>query len=104
MSPDTVRLLKWVSGGLEAFFGIPILGGSIILSLSWTPLIVMLVLHIIIVVFSYQQDETAYGNIVGIVTSCIAWIPIIGMIMHIITAIVIFIEVIKQPERLIDGV
>ena len=104
MNPETVRMLKWISGGLEAFFGIPILGGSIIISLSWKPLLVLLVLHIIVVVFSYQQGEYAYGNIFGIVSSCIGWIPVVGMIMHILTAIFIFIELIKTPEKAVsDG-
>ncbi len=103
MNPETVRLLKWTSGGLEAFFGIPILGGSIIISMSWTPLVVLLILHIITVVFSYRQGEYAYGNIFGIVSSCIGWIPIVGMIMHILTAIFIFIELIKTPEKVMSN-
>lgn len=104
MNPDTVRMMRWVSGGLEAFFGIPIIGGSIIIGLNWTPLLFLLILHIIIVVFSYQYGVCAYGNIFGIVSSCIGWIPIVGMVMHILTAIFIFIELIKTPEKAVgDG-
>lgn len=102
MNPETVRMMKYISGGLEAFLGIPILGGTIILSLNWTPLLFLLILHIIIVVFSYQYGVYAYGNIFGIVSSCVGWIPIVGMIMHILTAIFIFIEIIKTPEKAVS--
>jgi hypothetical protein len=34
----------------------------------------------------------------GIVCSAIAWIPIVGMIMHILTAIFLLIEAAKDNE------
>lgn len=86
------RILKWVSGGLEAALGIPVLGGTIIVSLAWTPLIVTLALHIVTVVLSKQENRPIAGNILGIVTSCIGWIPLVGMIMHIITAVFVLVE------------
>ncbi|NDI34748.1 hypothetical protein [Chengkuizengella sediminis] len=91
--------LKWVTGGLEAILGIPILGGSIVLGLAWTPLIIMLVLHIITLAVCSKEGSTKTPSIVGIITSCIAWIPIVGMIMHIITAILLLVSAAKSsPE------
>lgn len=85
-------------GGSEAFLGIPILGGAIILGLYW-PLIVMLVLHIVTLIFSLQDRKKMHGSILGIVTSCIACIPIVGMIMHILSAIFLLIDAAIQPKN-----
>ncbi|WP_156288518.1 hypothetical protein [Oceanobacillus salinisoli] len=85
-------ILKWVSGGLEAFWGIPIIGGTIILAYAWMPLMVMLILHIVTLVFSVREREKFHGSILGIITSTIGWIPIVGMIMHIITAVFLLID------------
>jgi hypothetical protein len=89
---DAIRLLKWISAGLEAFLGIPIIGGSVVLSLVWTPLLFMLALHIVIVVLAKKENLPTGANTIGIITSFIAWIPIVGMIMHIVTAICILLE------------
>ncbi|MEI4802550.1 hypothetical protein WAZ07_14725 [Bacillus sp. FJAT-51639] len=95
---DTVKILKWVSGGLEALFGIPVLGGAIIVSLFWLPLLFMLALHIITLVLAKQSGMNANGNVLGIVTSCIAWIPFVGMIMHILSAIFIMMDAARKEE------
>lgn len=96
------KLLQWISGGLELFLGIPLLGGTIVISFLYTPLALMLVLHIVTLYFIVQEsreksDRT--GSIVGIVTSCIAWIPFVGMTMHIITGVLLLINAAKnQPS------
>ncbi|WP_113930629.1 hypothetical protein [Bacillus sp. P14.5] len=93
------RIMKWVTGAFEALLGVPILGAAIVLGFLWTPLAIMLILHIITLVLT-KRDEGAYtGSILGIVTSCIAWIPFVGMIMHIITAIFLMIDASKTDRR-----
>ncbi|WP_048600381.1 hypothetical protein [Rubeoparvulum massiliense] len=91
-------ILKWVSGGLEAFLGIPIVGGLIIFSSAWTPLFVMLVLHIVTLIFSINERTNRHGSILGIVTSCVGVIPIVGMIMHIITGVVLMVDAYRYSE------
>ncbi|WP_198508861.1 hypothetical protein [Bacillus sp. FJAT-44742] len=86
------RVLKWVAGGLEALLGFPILGATIVLGFYWVPLLIMLALHIVALVITTNEGRKKTGHILGIVTSCIAWIPIVGMIMHIITATFLLIE------------
>ena len=86
------RVLKWVTGGLEAMLGIPVLGGTIVISLAWTPLIVMFILHIITLLLTNKERGATTGSILGIVTSCIAWIPFVGMVMHILSAIFLMIN------------
>lgn len=96
----TSTILKWVSGGLEALWGIPVLGGVVILSLVWTPLFIMAALHIVTLVFCVKENTNKTGNILGVITSLIGWIPIVGMVMHIISAIVIMLDAYKSNQRL----
>ncbi|ALC86113.1 MULTISPECIES: hypothetical protein [unclassified Bacillus (in: firmicutes)] len=93
------KVLKWVTGGLEAILGIPILGATIVLSFLWIPLFVMLILHIITLVITNKEGGSTTGSILGIVTSCIAWIPFVGMIMHILTAIFLMIDASKSDNK-----
>ncbi|MEI4771852.1 hypothetical protein WAX74_19810 [Psychrobacillus sp. FJAT-51614] len=93
------KVLKWVTGGLEAILGIPILGATIVLSFLWIPLFVMLILHIITLVITNKEGGSTTGSILGIVTSCIAWIPFVGMIMHILTAIFLMIDASKPDSK-----
>ena len=97
MSPS--RILKWVSGGLEAILGVPILGATIILSLLWIPLGVMLALHIVTLILTKKEGGVTTGSILGIITSCVAWIPFVGMVMHIISAIFLLIDASKAEEQ-----
>ncbi|WP_226670872.1 hypothetical protein [Metabacillus litoralis] len=99
MNRQTVKTLKWISGGLEAFLGIPIIGGSVVLGFGWTPLIIMLASHILVVVFSKKVGVRATGNILGIITSVIGWIPIVGMFMHIISAIFILLDAASKDKN-----
>ncbi|WHY67842.1 hypothetical protein [Neobacillus sp. SuZ13] len=93
---STSRILKWVSGGLEALLGIPVLGGTIVLSLVWTPLAIMLILHIVTLVITKKEGSGSItGSVLGIITSCIGWIPFVGMIMHIISAIILMVDAAK---------
>ncbi|QFT90728.1 hypothetical protein FIU87_18960 [Bacillus sp. THAF10] len=97
MSPS--RILKWVTGGLEAILGVPVLGAAIVLSLLWIPLAIMLVLHIITLVLTKKDGGSTTGSILGIVTSCIAWIPFVGMIMHILSAIFLMLDAAKADKK-----
>ncbi|MDP5276690.1 hypothetical protein [Chengkuizengella axinellae] len=94
-----VKNLKWVTGGLEALLGIPILGGTIVLSLAWSPLIIMLILHIITLAICSKHGASKAPSIVGIITSCIAWIPVVGMIMHLITAVLLMVSAHKTSSH-----
>lgn len=95
----TSTVLKWVSGGLEAFLAIPFVGGTFVVGLLWTPLIAMLALHIVTLVFSSRENENKHGSILGIITSAIGWIPIVGWIMHVITAIFLLIDAYNATNK-----
>jgi hypothetical protein len=93
-------ILKWITGAFEAILGIPILGGTIVIALAWTPLIAMAILHIITLIFSVRENENKHGSILGIVTSCVSWIPVVGMILHIITAILLMVDAGKSNKNI----
>jgi len=92
--------LKWVTGGLEAFLAIPVLGAVVIVSLLWIPLFIMLVLHIVTLILTKQDGGATTGSILGIVTSCIGWIPFVGWVMHVLSAIFLMINA-SQPDQTI---
>ncbi len=93
---NTSRLMKFVTGGMEAFLGIPILGGLFIMGTGYTPLWVMLILHIVTLLLAAKENTVKLGSILGIITSCLAWIPILGMLMHILTAIVLLMNAVFE--------
>ena len=91
----TVKITKCVAGGIEALLGVPIIGATIILGLVWSPLVIMLAFHIVNLVFSKNENLPITGSVLGIIASALGWIPFVGMIMHIITAIFLMIEAYK---------
>ncbi|MFZ0475472.1 MAG: hypothetical protein WAM18_08385 [Halobacillus sp.] len=93
------RILKWVTGGFEAILGVPFLGATIIISLLWTPLALMLILHIITLVLTKKDNGAATGSILGIITSCVGWIPFVGIIMHILSAIFLMLYAAKPDPK-----
>ncbi|GAA6825742.1 hypothetical protein ISO99_11145 [Staphylococcus sp. 18_1_E_LY] len=71
----------------ELFYGIPFLGGSFILGLSWQPLFVNMFLYLIMLVILMVDKQNAIKPmavvpLLGIIGSIIAFIPFIGMIVH----------------------
>lgn len=93
------RILKWVTGGMEAVLAVPILGATIVIGFLWVPLAIMLALHIVTLVLTKKDGGSTTGSILGIVTSCIAWIPFVGMIMHTLTAIFLMLDAAKTDRE-----
>jgi predicted branched-subunit amino acid permease len=93
------RLLKWITGGIEAFLGIPILGGLIIVGSGWAPLQFMFVLHLITLVVCVIQKEKFHGSVLGLITSVVGYLPFLGMAMHIVTALVLFWDAAKGSRK-----
>lgn len=96
----TARSLLIVSAILEGILAIPILGGSIVVGLYYIPLTVMLIIHIITLIFVLKEKLNPIGSVIGIITSLIAWIPLVGWLMHFISAIVLlFIFLISKSKQ-----
>ncbi len=95
---STSNTLKWIAGGLEAILAIPVLGGLIVISFAWMPLVLMLILHIVTLVFSANENTSKGPSILGIATSCFGWIPIVGFIMHVASAIWLLITAYQEKQ------
>ncbi len=93
---SNARTLKLISGIGEAILAIPFLGGIIVVSLGWVPLIIMLVLHIITAVVCSNERTSKLPSILGIVTSAIGWIPFVGWFMHLLSAIVLLLSAARK--------
>lgn len=92
------KLMKWITGAGEALLGFPLLGATIVISNFYVPLFIMLILHIITLTITKREKGNTTGSTLGIITSCIAWIPLVGMAMHIVTAFVLIMDA-AQPEK-----
>lgn len=101
---STTKILKLVTSILEGILGIPFIGGILIVSMLWLPLLVMLGLHIATLVITEKEGGPKVGSILGIVTSVIAWIPLVGMLMHMITFIVLLVEALTMKEKKEDTI
>ncbi|WP_226002205.1 hypothetical protein [Paenibacillus sp. BJ-4] len=93
------RILKWVSGIFELVLAIPIVGGAIVIWTGYSALGFMLVLHAVTLILSLRYQEAIYGSAWGILTSLLAWIPVVGWVLHLIAAILLMISGSKRTKR-----
>ena len=56
----------------ELVYGIPFLGGSIVLSFGWQPLLINALLYFIMM----------FIPLLGVIGSFLAFIPLVGMVIH----------------------
>ncbi|MNO91270.1 hypothetical protein D3C76_828100 [compost metagenome] len=96
---NTSKLLKWITFAMEAFFAIPLIGGTFILSFGWLPLVFALLLHVLAIMSLYKDRSSIIGNGLGVITSLVGVIPVVGWFMHAITAIVLLIEAIVGSQK-----
>lgn len=92
------QVMQLVTGIFEGLLGIPLFGGAYIMGSGYTPLFVMLILHIITLFLANRDGRWIAGSVLGIVTSIIGFIPLVGMVLHWTTCIVLIISVF-QPKR-----
>lgn len=93
------RVLKWVSGAVEIFLAIPVLGALIVIGSWYTVLALTLVLHIVTLILSSKNKEPIYGSVMGIITSLLAWIPFVGWILHLLSGIFLMVTAAKKPSQ-----
>lgn len=90
------RAMKLLTGVMEAILAIPVLGGFIVIASGYWVLVVMCVLHAATLIISVRHQKSCYGSVLGIVTSMLAWIPILGWMLHLLTAILLFVSVLRR--------
>ncbi|MGW9855928.1 hypothetical protein ACUXIR_000362 [Staphylococcus hominis] len=71
----------------EFFYGIPFLGGTVILSFGWQPLLLNALLYLILgIILLVDSQNTIKPMIIipfiGLIGSFVAFLPVIGMFTH----------------------
>lgn len=92
------RIMKWVTGALEIFLAIPLVGGAFVMGFYYTPLVIMFILHLVTLILSAKNKEAKYGSIIGVITSLVAWIPIVGWIMHLLSGIFLMVSAAQKSK------
>ncbi|MCC3373880.1 hypothetical protein [Cohnella sp. REN36] len=93
------RTMKLLTGVLEIILAIPFIGGLIVIGWGYAPLVIMLILHLITLLMSNANRESSAGSILGIVTSCLAWIPFVGWFLHLVTGLALLLGALASPRR-----
>ncbi|MFD1020787.1 hypothetical protein [Thalassobacillus hwangdonensis] len=84
--------LKWITGILEGLLAIPIVGGLFILGSGWQALLFMFIFHAVTLGFSIKDGRFSVGSVIGMVANLLGVIPILGWMLHTLTAIVLVID------------
>ncbi|WP_037285454.1 hypothetical protein [Saccharibacillus sacchari] len=93
------RILLLVGAVFELLLAIPVLGGAFVLGTGYTALGFMFLFHLVTLVFAARERVPFYGPILGMVTSALAWIPILGWVMHLASGIVLVINALSGQQR-----
>lgn len=71
----------------ELVYGIPFLGGSIVLSFGWQPLLINALLYFIMMIILIVDKQNSikpmmFIPLLGVIGSFLAFIPLVGMVIH----------------------
>lgn len=71
----------------ELVYGIPFLGGSIVLSFGWQPLLINVLLYFIMMIILIVDKQNSikpmmFIPLLGVIGSFLAFIPLVGMVIH----------------------
>jgi hypothetical protein len=89
VSVRVIATLKGINGLLEVLLGFPFLGGLYIITHAWQPLVFMFFLHMVTLLLTIvTKSPYKTGSLLGMLTSILGFIPFIGMLLHLSTALV----------------
>ena len=91
--------MKWVTAIAEGFLAIPLIGGAFVIGTGYSALVVMFVLHTITLILSIREMQGKSASILGLVTSVVSAIPLIGWFMHLLTAGALLLSAITSSRR-----
>ncbi|MDN5695269.1 MAG: hypothetical protein L0G61_01060, partial [Staphylococcus equorum] len=83
----TLIILSFILLIGEFVYGIPFLGGSIILSFGWQPLLINALLYLVTMIILIVDKQNSIKPmmvipLLGLIGSFIAFLPFIGMVVH----------------------
>ncbi|WP_274648596.1 hypothetical protein [Paenibacillus humicola] len=96
------RILKVITGLFELALAIPLLGGSLVIASGYSLLGFMFILHLVTLTLSWFNKEPFYGSVLGVITSALAWIPIVGWMLHLLSGILLLISSAQRGRRAVS--
>ncbi len=95
---NTANDLKLFSAIAETILAIPILWWSLIIWMLWIPLFLMIILHVVTIVFINKANISGFKvwNIIWIIWNILWFIPVVWMLFHMTTAVILWIEYSKK--------
>lgn len=90
---------KGIAGGYEALLAVPILGGSIVMLSGWQALSLAFTLHFVVLIISFLSKTSPVPSIIGLITSVLAYVPVLGWLLHTITAIFYIVSAVKDRKN-----
>ncbi|MEW4224980.1 hypothetical protein [Rossellomorea marisflavi] len=88
--------IKWLSFSIELFLAVPIFGNLAGESIPYLLCLISL-WHLGVFFISRSDDQPVLGSALGIIASFLNFFPVIRLIAHAITAIVLIFEIQKAP-------
>ncbi|KQU63001.1 hypothetical protein R3398_01890 [Rossellomorea marisflavi] len=88
--------IKWLSFSIELFLAVPIFGNLAGESIPYLLCLISL-WHLGVFFISRSDDQPVLGSVFGIIASFLNFFPVIRLIAHAITAIVLIFEIQKAP-------
>lgn len=88
--------LRFISAIFESVLAVPFLGGFFVLLTAWTALLGGIVLGIMGIVYANKEHKSREGFIWQVVANSLGWIPVVGWILHLVAAIVLWKEFDKE--------
>jgi len=93
MQARDVKSLKMVAAIVETILALPFIGGLIVIGTAWLTLVIVLALHIAILAVTSSNKSKKTAPIIGIITNALAWIPVVGWLLHLVTAILYWVDI-----------
>jgi hypothetical protein len=91
---------KAVSGLFELILAIPVIGGFIIVGNGYLPLTIAFFLHLATLMICVAEKRSFKSSVLGIITSSIAWIPVVGWFFHGVTSIALFVSAYQTSKKI----
>lgn len=76
---------------------IPVISWLIVFTTGF-PIFILLLFHTISLIIAVKSKTKVLGNILGLCASILAIVPVLGWLLHVITAIVLLVDVRKNKN------
>lgn len=90
---------KWITGGLELMFSIPVLSMLLVSDTFYFPVIVMFAAHAFTFFTSIGEKKYSYGSVVGMFVVIIGIFYTHGWLLHLITAGLLLMNATLEQKR-----